>query len=181
MNNTLFNNYYPVANNPVDNAFAEAVNTIPLTCFTLWMLSTVFARPHMRFWRYMSIGTAFAIVSSIMLKGTATYGCDSYRLTLCARPNGFDNYGMPSGHTQLAVFSTLFPFLIFPDGYTLLLAVSFSTYMGYTRVAVFHMHTVLQVLAGAVVGIVQSAITAHLYLTPASQEHAYERLKEHLQ
>jgi len=162
---TVLQNRYPVADNPIDNFMAESVNIIPASCFFLWMLSSLFFRRQMRFWGYMATGSVLAIVSSIMLKGTATYACDSYHLAFCARPNGYDNYGMPSGHTQLAVFVTTFLVFIHPDEMTHLFAVVFSGYMAYTRIIVFHMHTPLQVMAGGFVGYLQALITASYYIS----------------
>jgi hypothetical protein len=162
---SVLHNHYPVADNPVDNFMAESVNIIPTSCFFLWMISSLFFRRYMRFWGHMATGSILAIASSVVLKGTATYGCDSYHLTLCARPNGYDNYGMPSGHTQMAVFVTSFLALIHPDELTHVFAATFSAYMAYTRIYVFHMHTPLQVLAGGLVGYTQALITARYYVS----------------
>ena len=68
--------------------------------------------------------------------------------------NGYphDVFGMPSGHSQSAFFSTIFVYLALKDIKISILYLIISLLTMYQRV-LFKSHTVLQVLAGALVGI----------------------------
>ena len=68
--------------------------------------------------------------------------------------NGYphDTFGMPSGHAQSAFFSTVFIYLALKDIKISILYLIISLLTMYQRV-LFNSHTVLQVLAGALVGI----------------------------
>ena len=63
-----------------------------------------------------------------------------------------DVFGMPSGHAQSAFFSTVFIYLALKDIKISILYLIISLLTMYQRV-LFNSHTVLQVLAGALVGI----------------------------
>lgn len=63
-------------------------------------------------------------------------------------------YGMPSGHSQNVFYSITYLYLIAKDGmYWLQLGLVLATLMVYERWT-FHNHTLLQLFAGAMVGIV---------------------------
>ena len=149
----------------LDLFFGYAVHILPIASAALWLITLLVPSFHTysRLCLYLFIGTLIAIVSSITLKQICTYICDACDSTICARPNGYDNYGMPSGHTQLAVFFAVFIALVYPNLATVTAAILFSVYMGYTRVIVFNMHTTSQVIAGAVVGIAQAYATYLVY------------------
>jgi membrane-associated phospholipid phosphatase len=68
--------------------------------------------------------------------------------------NGYphDIFGMPSGHAQSAFFSTIFIYLTLKDVKISFLYLIVSLLTMYQRV-IFNEHTVLQVFAGALVGI----------------------------
>ena len=68
--------------------------------------------------------------------------------------NGYphDIFGMPSGHAQSAFFSTIFIYLALKDIKISIIYLIIALLTMYQRV-LFKNHTVLQVLAGAIVGI----------------------------
>ena len=64
----------------------------------------------------------------------------------------YDVFGMPSGHAESVFFSTVFIYLALKDIKISILYLIISLLTMYQRV-LFNSHTVLQVLAGALVGI----------------------------
>ena len=64
-------------------------------------------------------------------------------------------FGMPSGHTSCIFFSTMFIFLVFKNNRLLLIYLLFSLITMIQRVN-SNEHTVIQVLAGACVGLIFS-------------------------
>ena len=68
---------------------------------------------------------------------------------------GFDRYGMPSGHAQSVVFSTIFVYLSLYShkyiNYILLLFIVISI-ITFSQRIVFNEHSVTQVLVGATIG-----------------------------
>ena len=64
----------------------------------------------------------------------------------------YDIFGMPSGHSQSAFFSTLFIYLALKDIKISIIYLFISLLTMYQRVLFKH-HTVLQVLAGSIAGI----------------------------
>jgi membrane-associated phospholipid phosphatase len=73
----------------------------------------------------------------------------------------FDIYGMPSGHAQSVMFSTTFMMLVLKNRLiaTLYLVISFITF--YQRVEQ-NMHTIPQVLAGALCGVCTGGLFYYL-------------------
>lgn len=75
---------------------------------------------------------------------------------------GIDRYGMPSGHAQMAFFSTIFVYLSLHShkyiNYILLLFIIITLITCSQRV-VFNEHTITQVLVGAIVG----SIVAYIF------------------
>ena len=69
----------------------------------------------------------------------------------------FGRYGMPSGHTQVAVFSTLFVYLVTRKKWILAAYGIVALVVMFQRVE-FGFHTTLQVLAGALVGCLVAVI-----------------------
>jgi len=65
----------------------------------------------------------------------------------------YDIFGMPSGHAQSALFSTIFIYLALKNNKISILYLLVALLTMYQRV-LFNRHTVLQVFAGAVVGII---------------------------
>ena len=68
---------------------------------------------------------------------------------------GFDRYGMPSRHAQLAVFSTIFIYLSLQSHKyikTIFLFFIIMTIITCSQRIVFNEHTVAQVLVGALIG-----------------------------
>jgi len=67
----------------------------------------------------------------------------------------YDIFGMPSGHAQSAFFSTIFIYLALKDIKISVIYLIISLLTMYQRV-LFKDHTVLQILAGSIVGILFS-------------------------
>lgn len=65
--------------------------------------------------------------------------------------NKFDKFGMPSGHTQTSLYSTIFVFLTIKKKEWLYLYLFISLIIMVQRV-VCNYHTVMQVIVGAMVG-----------------------------
>jgi len=150
--------------NPIDRFFGNSVVILPVWFIWIWLMSIMFFRRNSRFWKYMVLGCGFSLLSSMGMKTVFTIGCQMLSLDICNRPNGFDMYGMPSGHMQLAVFSTFFPYIVYLNEILLIISICFTFYMAYTRIVVFHMHTLLQVVIGWGFGMYQSLLTGNLYL-----------------
>jgi len=77
---------------------------------------------------------------------------------------GFDRYGMPSRHAQLAVFSTIFIYLSLQSHKyikTIFLFFIIVTIITCSQRVVFNEHTVAQVLAGGACG----AVLAYIFFT----------------
>ena len=64
---------------------------------------------------------------------------------------GFDKYGMPSGHAQTVLYSTIFIHLVLNNWNITLFYLIISLITMYQRVY-FKQHTVLQVIVGAILG-----------------------------
>ena len=64
---------------------------------------------------------------------------------------GFDKYGMPSGHAQSSLFSTMFIYLSFRKQ-NLLYAYLLMSLLTMIQRVVYKHHTILQVIMGAIVG-----------------------------
>jgi membrane-associated phospholipid phosphatase len=69
--------------------------------------------------------------------------------------NGYphDIFGMPSGHTQSIFFSIIFVYLALKDKKTIIIVYLFIGLITMFQRVLFKQHTVLQVVAGAMVGI----------------------------
>lgn len=65
----------------------------------------------------------------------------------------YDIFGMPSGHTQSIFFSIIFIYLAFKDKKTILIVYLFIGLITMYQRVLFKQHTVLQVVAGAMVGV----------------------------
>lgn len=103
------------------------------------------------------LGFLFNIVLNFALKGLIQQPrpAEDTRLfnleQIMGKRISYDRYGMPSGHAQTALYSTLFTYFVFKNMYITggFLLVSLLT--AYQRVK-YQNHTWFQVLVGAVVG-----------------------------
>jgi len=126
-----------------------------LSLFVLWNKGNLFY--------YYTIGIVFNMLLNICLKGIFQQprpSVDSERFNL-AITNGrnhrffntipFEIYGMPSGHTQAVIFSSVYVFLSLKNQTLLLFYLFVSLITMWQRVE-YKFHTLAQVVAGAIVG-----------------------------
>lgn len=74
----------------------------------------------------------------------------------------FDLYGMPSGHAQMAFFTTMFMYLSTSSTNLFYLYSIFSLFICYQRVA-FGYHTISQVILGLIIGSIFSYYVYYFY------------------
>jgi membrane-associated phospholipid phosphatase len=63
----------------------------------------------------------------------------------------YDIYGMPSGHAQSSLYSTIFIWLVFQNKNILILYLCLTLLTMYNRINT-KSHTILQVIVGAIIG-----------------------------
>jgi len=104
------------------------------------------------------IGFILNIVINVVLKTIIKQprpkeDLDIFNPTKKHKHNPFHVYGMPSGHSQKVLFSTAYIYLVFKNTYLTLfyLLISLNTIIQRVR---YKNHTVLQVIAGSILGIV---------------------------
>lgn len=64
---------------------------------------------------------------------------------------GYDRYGMPSGHAQMAFYSVSFLYFVFNSPFSLMCSVLLSIITNYQRIK-YKNHTISQVVVGSLVG-----------------------------
>jgi membrane-associated phospholipid phosphatase len=123
--------------------------------FLLWNKENLFF--------YYSVGIFLNAILNLILKGFFKHPRPSEdpKLFNIALKNGkrfiFKNYiphdifGMPSGHTQSAFFSTIFIFLSLKN-YNILFAYLIITFITMFQRIFYNYHTLFQVIIGAIVG-----------------------------
>jgi dolichyldiphosphatase len=128
---------------------------IVLSWYLLW--------EHKNLFFYYNVGFLANAVLNIVLKGLIKEPrpmFDSKKLKLMTThakeyffQNGipFDMYGMPSGHAQMAFFTTMFVYLSLKHTNLLYLYLLFSLFICYQRVKTQY-HSISQVVVGAIVG-----------------------------
>ena len=79
---------------------------------------------------------------------------------------GYDRYGMPSGHAQMAFYSVSFLYFVFKNPLLLMSTVLLSTITNYQRVK-YKNHTISQVIVGSLVG----AAVGYLFYTVAGKKN----------
>jgi membrane-associated phospholipid phosphatase len=77
--------------------------------------------------------------------------------------NGFpyDIFGMPSGHSQSSFYSTIFMTLVLKDNWQLIIYLFICVCVIYQRITDNH-HTLLQVIAGSLTGLLIGYITFYI-------------------
>lgn len=112
---------------------------------------------------YYLIGFLFNFLLNVILKLTFKQprprdNEDLFKLILnyttknkCILP--YDIYGMPSGHSQSVIFSTIFIYLMFKNTNLTLLFLLISIITIFQRVIELH-HTVFQVIIGSLIGLI---------------------------
>ena len=74
----------------------------------------------------------------------------------------FHTYGMPSGHTQITFFSTMYVWLACKNVKITLFYLAVSLITLYQRVK-YNMHTIFQVIVGSIIGTLMGAFTFLLF------------------
>lgn len=138
---------------------------IVLSWYLLW--------EHKNLFFYYNVGLIANAVLNIILKGLIQEPrpmFDNKKIKLMTThakeyffQNGipFDIYGMPSGHAQMAFFTTVFIYLSLKHTNFLYLYLVFSLFICYQRVTTQY-HSISQVIVGAIVGSGFAYIIYHL-------------------
>lgn len=106
---------------------------------------------------YYVIGLFFNSLLNYVLKGIIKQPrpLENEKLINLALNNGrlfsYDIYGMPSGHAQSALYSTIFIWLVFKNKNILILYLLLTLLTIYNRINT-QSHTMLQVIVGAIIG-----------------------------
>jgi len=128
---------------------------ILLSWYLLWNNKNLFF--------YYTVGIFSNAILNIILKGIIQEPrplFDSKKISLLKThaknyffQNGipFNIFGMPSGHAQSSLFSTVFIFLALKHTNLLYFYITFSLFICYQRV-VLDYHSILQVIVGSIVG-----------------------------
>ena len=106
---------------------------------------------------YYVIGLFFNSLLNYLLKGIIKQPrpLENEKLINLALNNGrffsYDIYGMPSGHAQSSLYSTIFIWLVFKNKNILTLYLLLTLLTIYNRINT-QSHTMLQVIVGAIIG-----------------------------
>jgi len=152
----------------------------------LFFQSTFFLQKKPNYMIYYIIGFLFDGLTNLLLKGIIKQprpfiNVDTYNLALMHLrrfmfKDGilFDLYGMPSGHSQSVMFSTTFMMLVLRNKLVASLYLFISLITLYQRVEK-NMHTIPQVLVGALFGVCTGGLFYYL-----GQRNLIGNLKEKL-
>lgn len=128
---------------------------IILSWYLLWEHSNLFF--------YYNVGLIMNAILNIILKGLIQEPrplFDNKKITLMSKhtkeyffQNGipFDIYGMPSGHAQMAFFTSTFIYLSLKHTNLLYLYLLISLFICYQRIKIQY-HSISQIVVGAIVG-----------------------------
>lgn len=125
----------------------------------LWLISIFVLYKLPSYLGMFLIGSVASILINYLLKGIIKQprpNQDAFLQTIERQYRGivgFGRYGMPSGHTQLAVFITTYVCLATKNVYITLIYIIICIIVMYQRVK-YDFHTITQVVAGAVTGVV---------------------------
>ena len=125
----------------------------------LWLISIFVLYKLPSYLGMFLIGSVASILINYLLKGLIKQprpNQDAFLQTIERQYRGivgFGRYGMPSGHTQLAVFITTYVCLATKNVYITLIYIIICIIVMYQRVK-YDFHTITQVVAGAVTGVV---------------------------
>jgi membrane-associated phospholipid phosphatase len=129
----------------------------------LVFLSWYLLRDHKNLFFYYTVGIFLNSIINIILKGIIQqprpmYDSDKVRLLktygkhyLFQNGIPFDIFGMPSGHAQMCLFSTIYIYLVFKKIEYLYIYIPLSILTCYQRVKLSY-HSISQVLVGTLVG-----------------------------
>lgn len=130
--------------------------------FILFIFSIILLKNIPNALYYYVVGFILNFVLNIFLKATIQqprpkYDDDLFKLTLnhLKKHNSivpFDMYGMPSGHSQSVIYSTIFIYLVLKDTKITLFYLFISLITIGQRVGGLH-HTIFQVIVGSLIGI----------------------------
>jgi len=141
-----------------------------MNTFVLWIDYIGFLAPYILFFlsiflllhktyylTYYFIGFGINILLNLILKGIIQQPRpnEDAKLINIAKNNGkrisFDVYGMPSGHAQMSLYSTIFIYLVFKNTNLTIFYLLISLLTFYQRVK-YKNHTTSQVFVGALIG-----------------------------
>ena len=121
-------------------------------------ISTFFLWKKPNFLSFYLVGWVLNVVLNIFLKGIIQqprpsedlhiFNAEKYQLNRI----GYDRYGMPSGHAQMAFYSVSFLYFVFKSPFLLISTFILSMITNYQRVK-YKNHTTSQVTVGSLVGI----------------------------
>lgn len=123
----------------------------------LWVLSVVVLYKLPSYLGMFIFGSVVSIITNYLLKGLFQQprpNQDAYIQSIERQYRGiigFGRYGMPSGHTQSAVFTTIYIWFATKNTKLTLLCLIISIITMYQRVE-YNFHTIAQVISGACVG-----------------------------
>jgi len=143
--------------------FISPIILIIYSMYLLWNKNTLFV--------YYLIGLCCNSLLNLILKGIIKQPrpIENTKLINIALNNGrifpSDIYGMPSGHAQAALYSTIFIWLALKNKYILIFYLLLTIWTMYNRVNT-KSHTILQVLVGTIIG----AIIGYLFFFIATKQ-----------
>ena len=129
----------------------------------LWVISIFALYGIPSYFGMFLIGSVASILINYFLKGLIKQprpNQDAFLQTIERQYRGiigFGRYGMPSGHTQLAVFITSYVWLATKNAYLTLFYIIVCIIVMYQRVK-YEFHTISQVVAGAAAGVVVASL-----------------------
>ena len=128
----------------------------------------LFSKPRMLF--YFVVGVFFNFIVNMILKGVIKqprpeFNTKAFNIALHTNSMryifGYDIYGMPSGHAQTSFFITTFLYLVTRNSWIAFSFLLLSFIVMCQRV-VYNEHTILQVLVGAIIGILFGFFIYHI-------------------
>jgi membrane-associated phospholipid phosphatase len=128
----------------------------------------LFSKPRMLF--YFVVGVCLSFILNNILKGVIKQPRPEFNtkaVSIALQTNamryvlGYDLYGMPSGHAQTSFFITTFLYLVTRHVWIAFSFLLLSLIVMCQRV-VYNEHTILQVLLGAIVGILFGFFVYHI-------------------
>ena len=139
------------------NIFESIGNNGPyIMIFTSFGL--LFSKPRMLF--YFVVGVFFNFIVNMILKGVIKqprpeFNTKAFNIALHTNSMryifGYDIYGMPSSHAQMAFFTSVFIYLSIKHTNFLYLYIIISLFICYQRIKIQY-HSISQIVVGAIVG-----------------------------
>lgn len=163
-------NTYSMSNSYLMDTFDTVGNSGPVI---LMIFSFYLLRNKKSLFYYYIIGLFLNALLNLVLKGLFKMPrpLDDIKTFNLALKNGdrfifkngvpHDIFGMPSGHTQSAIYSTTFVFLALKD-YKILILYVFISLITMCQRVYYKWHTILQVIVGGIIGFIFGKIMFYL-------------------